>query len=346
MKKILGLGNAITDVFAFIENDFLLDKLNISKGSMSLIDDKRILSIKSHLSDENHVMVTGGSASNTISGLAKLGVKTGFSGKIGKDKIGKYYHDELNNHGIKTHMHTSDLLSGQCMVLVSPDGERTMNTFLGASCQLEANDIDIHLFKEYDYFHIEGYLVQNQELIQKATHLAKQNGLKVSIDLASFNVVAENLHFLTELIINYVDIVFANEEEAQALTGFPVEEALLKISSMCDIAIVKVGKEGSHVRSEGKNYKIEAIEADCIDTTGAGDLFASGFLFGLSKGYPLDICGKIGSLTSGNVVEVIGAKMDDDRWNNIKTEINYLLNKELAVSEAELPFVLSKETLN
>ncbi len=346
MKKILGLGNAITDIFAFIENDLLLDKLNITKGSMSLIDNNRILSIKSLLSDNNHVMVTGGSASNTISGLAKLGVKTGFSGKIGKDKLGKFYYDELNNHGIKAHMHTSDLLSGQCMVLVSPDGERTMNTFLGASCQLEANDIDIHLFKEYDYFHIEGYLVQNRELICKATHLAKQNGLKVSIDLASFNVVAENLNFLTELIINYVDIVFANEEEAQALTGFPVEEALIKISSMCDIAIVKVGKEGSHVRANGKNYKIDAIQAKCIDTTGAGDLFASGFLFGLSKGYPPNICGKIGSLTSGNVVEIVGAKMDNDRWDRIRAEINILLNKELALSEVELPFILSEKTFN
>jgi sugar/nucleoside kinase (ribokinase family) len=210
--------------------------------------------------------------------------------------------------------------------LVSPDSERTLCTYLGAACELEASDLKPEMFQGYDIFHIEGYLVQNHDLIRTAVSLAKQEGLKVSIDLASYNVVEENLDFLLEIIEQYVDIVFANEEEARAFTGNEPEEALNLISNHCEIAIVKVGKDGSFIKSGDETIQIQPRIANCIDTTGAGDLYASGFLFGLANNYSLEVCGKIGSLISGNVVEVLGAKMSDEVWKTILSEIRELVN--------------------
>jgi sugar/nucleoside kinase (ribokinase family) len=138
--------------------------------------------------------------------------------------------------------------------------------------------------------------------------------------------VEENLDFLLEIIEQYVDIVFANEEEARAFTGNEPEEALNLISNHCEIAIVKVGKDGSFIKSGDETIQIQPRIANCIDTTGAGDLYASGFLFGLANNYSLEVCGKIGSLISGNVVEVLGAKMSDEVWKTILSEIRELVN--------------------
>jgi sugar/nucleoside kinase (ribokinase family) len=201
--------------------------------------------------------------------------------------------------------------------LVSPDSERTFATYLGAAVEISAEDLKIEQFQGYDYFHIEGYLVQNYELIERAVVLAKEAGCKVSIDLASFNVVEANLDFLKRITEQYVDIVFANEEEAKSFTGKEPEEALHQIAEIADYAIVKIGSKGSMVKHDGKVYNAGVIKANSIDTTGAGDLYASGFLYGMIKGYSLDRCAEIGAITAGNIIEVIGAKMDDSRWEKI-----------------------------
>jgi len=251
----------------------------------------------------------------------------GFVGKIGKDDIGLFFTNDSVNNGVKPHLLTSETPSGRCTVLVSPDTERTLCTYLGAACELEASDLTAEMFQGYDIFHIEGYLVQNHDLIRTAVSLAKQAGLKVSVDLASYNVVEDNLEFLLEIIHEYVDIVFANEDEARAFTGKEPEEALEEISEHCQIAVVKVGKEGSFIKSGDKKMQIEPRKSNCIDTTGAGDLYASGFLFGLANNYSLEVCGKIGSLLSGNVVEVIGAKMSDEVWDVINGEVALIVSR-------------------
>ncbi|MDR1678776.1 MAG: adenosine kinase [Prevotellaceae bacterium] len=325
MKKIVGLGNAITDVLSFIVDDRLLCDLNVSKGSMQLIDKQMLGDLTDSLVDCERYMITGGSASNTISGMAKLGIRCGFIGKIGDDEVGVFFKNDSQENGVRTHLMQSDLLSGQCVVLVSPDGERTMCTYLGAACELTADNLSVHDFGGYDYFHIEGYLVQNHDLIRCAVQLAKQEGLKVSLDMASFNVVEENREFLLEIIRDFVDIVFANEEEAQALTGKSVRESLDEIAEICEIAVVKTGKNGSLIKTRGEVTAIEAIEANCVDTTGAGDLYASGFLYGLCHGLSVEKCGQIGSILAGNVVEVVGAKMDDERWEGIIDRVNYIM---------------------
>ena len=326
MKKILGMGNALTDILLRIENDEVLAKLNLPKGSMQLVDGGKSKEITTLLSEISPKMATGGSASNTINGITRLGAAAGFVGKIGKDEVGDFFRNDMLNNGVVPHLLYSETPSGQCTVLVSADGERTLCTFLGAACELDAKDLTPEMFVGFDIFHIEGYLVQNHELIRTAVKMAKEAGLQVSVDLASYNVVEENLNFLNEIIRDYIDIVFANEEEARAFTGKEPEQALIHIADHCDIAVVKIGKEGSFIKSGSESVLVKPRLANCIDTTGAGDLYAAGFLYGLANGYSLDICGKIGSLVSGNVVEVLGAKMTDEVWKQIHTDIQKIIS--------------------
>lgn len=326
MKKILGMGNALTDILLQIDNDEVLFSLNLLKGGMQLINTERSQEINDAVSNYSKIMATGGSASNTINGITRLGMNGGFVGKIGKDDIGLFFTNDSVNNGVQPHLLLSETPSGRCTVLVTPDSERTLCTYLGAACELLASDLKPEMFRGYDIFHIEGYLVQNHDLIRTAVRLAKQEGLKVSVDLASYNVVEENLDFLLEIVHEYVDIVFANEEEARAFTGKEPEEALNVIAEHCEIAIVKVGKDGSFIKSGDTIVQVEPRLANCIDTTGAGDLYASGFLFGLANNYSLEVCGKIGSLISGNVVEVLGAKMTDEVWESIQEEIRGIVD--------------------
>lgn len=325
MKKILGMGNALTDILLQIQDDNVLTRLNLPKSSMQLIDAVKTEAIRSSLDFTIAKMATGGSASNTINGITKLGGVGGFIGKIGKDEVGEFFQKDSVQNGVIPHLEYSDNQSGTCTVLVSPDGERTLCTFLGAACELEANDLNADMFNGYDIFHIEGYLVQNHALIATAVKLAKEAGLLVSIDLASYNVVENNLDFLKALVRDFVDIVFANEEEAKAFTGKAPEEALIQIAQQCSIAVVKIGKDGSYVKSGENQYFIAPFTANCIDTTGAGDLYAAGFLYGMARGLSLDKCGEIGALVSSKVVETLGAKMTADTWKSINLEVEKLL---------------------
>ena len=270
-------------------------------------------------------MSSGGSAANTIHGLARLGVDTGYIGAVGKDEYGTYFQSDLDDHQIKTFLNYMDTGTGYATAFITPDSERTFATYLGAALEIHSDMLHENHFSAYDYFHFEGYLIPNHELVTKAILLAKENSAKISIDMASYNIVEENLEFLKQIISEHVDIVFANEEEAKSLTGKEPEEALHDISKMCDIAIVKIGSKGSLIKQGGNIYKVGVIKVDSKDTTGAGDLYASGFIYGLIQGYPLDKCGRIGALLSGKVIEVIGAKMDNNRWkeilNFLKTEL-------------------------
>lgn len=317
MTKVLGMGNALVDALVRIDNDKVLQEQNLPKGSMQLVDWHTSEKVMKSVEGFTRSQASGGSAANTIHGLAKLGIQTGFIGKIGKDEVGTFFKNDLIDAKVNPLLAESDTRSGLALALVSPDSERTFATFLGAAVELSAEDLKLESFIGYDYFHIEGYLVQNYALIETAVKLAKEAGCKISIDLASYNVVEDNLDFLKRITEQYVDIVFANEEEAKAFTGKEPEEALYELAKIADYAIVKIGSKGSMVMHDNKVYRAGVIKANSIDTTGAGDLYASGFLYGLIKGFSLDRCAEIGSITAGNIIEVVGAKMDNARWNNI-----------------------------
>jgi len=226
--------------------------------------------------------------------------------------------------GVEPYLIRSDTETGRAITLITPDSERTFATFLGAAIeldQLHIVELASRIFSDYDYLHIEGYLVQNHDLIRRAVELAKENGLLVSLDLASYNVVEANLDFLTEIVKKHVDILFANEEEAQVFTGYEPGKALHHISQFCEVAVVKTGKSGSLVKSQEVVSEIGIIPVDPIDTTGAGDLYASGFLYGHSLGWPLQKCGEAGALLAGKIIEEIGAKMSDTVWKEIANTI-------------------------
>lgn len=321
MAKILGIGNALVDLLIETENDEILAELNLPKGSMQLVDNdtKALIAEKSNKLSKS--MASGGSAANTIHGIARLGTETAFIGTVGKDETGKFFSDDLEKSNIKPLLIYSESPSGLASTLISTDGERTFGTFLGAAIELDADKLNKDHFKDYDILHIEGYLVQNHKLVEQALKLAKVNGMKVSIDLASYNVVEDNLEFLKEMIEKYVDIVFANEEEAKAFTGLEPEEALEEISSLVDIAIVKVGKEGSFIKSGDEKFKIGVIDTTVVDTTGAGDLYAAGFLHGIVNNKGFEYSGKLGALLAGTVIQDLGAKISDEKWKSIHSEI-------------------------
>ena len=326
MSSVLGLGNALVDILAKIENDKLLDELNLPKGSMQLIDEEgqeRINSKAGHFITEK---AAGGSAANTIHGLAVLGIKTGFIGTIGKDETGEFFRSDMEKSNIKTFLNYGKARSGVSTVLISPDSERTMATFLGSAIEMTASDIKKDMFEGYTCFHVEGYLVQNYELVETALKMAKESGLRNSLDLASYNVVEDNLDFLKRITQEYVDVLFANEEEAKAFTGKEEDEALEEMSKYADISILKLGKRGSLINFNGEVVKVGVIPADSVDTTGAGDLYASGFLYGLAHGLTPEQCGRIGAVTSGNVIQVIGPKMSDGQWIEIKKEVSAIMN--------------------
>lgn len=322
--KILGMGNALVDIMTRLEDDSILQKFKFAKGSMTLINKEMSSFLDTESGNLERQKSSGGSAANTIHGLAHLGVETSFLGKIGSDYLGNFFKNDMQEYRINPILFNSTTETGRVVAFISPDSERTMATYLGAAVELDVQDITKDLYKGHDFLYVEGYLVQNRDLIEKAFQLAKQEGLKTCIDLASFNIVLENVVFLRKLIKEYVDIVFANEEEAKALTGKAPEEALDDLSGLCEIAVVKIGERGSLIKTGKEIYNIQARKSDSIDTTGAGDLYAAGFLFGLSKGYSLKLSGGIGSILAGNVIEVIGAKMDDSIWERVWTEIRIL----------------------
>jgi len=326
MAKVLGIGNALVDIMTRLKSDETLENFNLPKGSMQLVDADFSEKVNKGTDHLEKSIASGGSAANTIHGLAKMGISTGFIGKVGKDDLGIFFSEDMEKSGIHPLLQTSETPSGKAMALISPDSERTFATYLGAAVELSADDLSDELYKGYDFFHIEGYLVQNHELIERAVKLAKNNGLKVSLDMASYNVVDDNLEFLQMIVKDYVDIVFANEEEARSFTGKEPEEAIHIFGKLCEIAVVKIGKEGSLVKKGDTLFSVDSINANSVDTTGAGDLYASGFLFGLIRGLPLDICGKTGSILAGKTIEVIGPKMNEDGWVKVRNLVNELRN--------------------
>lgn len=323
MDKIIGLGNALVDVLATLDNDEILTELQLPKGSMTLIDEDKLQKINECLTQMKTHLATGGSAGNAIRGMACLGAGTGFIGKVSNDFYGNFFRDSLLERGTEADLLLSTSLpSGVASTFISPDGERTFGTYLGAAATLKAEDLSLEMFKGYAYLFIEGYLVQDHDMILRAIELAKEAGLQVCLDMASYNIVDEDLEFFSLLVNKYVDIVFANEEEAKAFTGKEPEEALDIIAKMCSIAIVKLGARGSIIRKGTEEVRVQAVPVKkVVDTTGAGDYFAAGFLYGLTCGYSLEKCAKIGSILSGDVIQVIGAELPAEQWEKIKEEI-------------------------
>ncbi len=326
--KVLGLGNALVDVLVQLENEKVIHHFKFPKGGMQLIGIDDIPDLNDHIQLFTSTMKSGGSAANTIHGLASLGTKCGFSGKVGKDELGDFYIEDLESAGVKLYITRSDTNTGRAYTLITPDTERTFATYLGAAVEFSVHDLESVCFDNFDLIHIEGYLVQNTSLVEELMKTAKHKGLKISLDLASYNVVEANRDFLSRIIPDYVDIVFANEEEAKAYTGTNPYDALTVFAKQCSVAIVKIGKEGSLIQAEEIKCKIDSIPSKVLDTTGAGDQYAAGFLHGIVRKLNYEKCGKIGALLAGKVIEHYGARIPNDLWESMVKKVENIAQSE------------------
>jgi sugar/nucleoside kinase (ribokinase family) len=328
MKKIIGIGNALVDILATLHDDSLLSEFGLPKGSMTLIGDAEQCRIQERFASLDVQRATGGSAGNTMLALANLGVYPGFIGTVGDDATGHFFADNCEERGIKPYLAFLPLQSGIAYTFISPNGERTFATYLGAAAMMQPENLSPAMFDGYDYLYVEGYLVQNHELILRAVELAKAAGLKVCLDLASYNIVAADHEFFSHLVTNYVDIVFANEEEARAFSALEPEAALGYLHSLCEVAVVKLGAAGSSMMRGEERVRLDAMEVEkVVDTTAAGDFFAAGVMYGLMNDCNLHQCAELGTLLSGHVIQTIGTKLSVETWNEIKLNVARIVGK-------------------
>ena len=319
---IIGVGSPLIDRLATIDEAWLAG-VNGAKGGMELVDDPTIAALLGRL-PATPVSAAGGSAANTTFGLARLGLKTAFLGKLGRDDDGALYAQLFHQAGVELSRfkYTTSVRTGQCLCLVTPDSERTMRTFLGAAMTLDPQEVQPADFAGCRHAHIEGYVLFNRELARAVLGAARQAGCTISLDLASFEVVAANRDVLDSLLDDYIDIVFANEDEAKAYTGSDDPETGLEaLAQHCHTVAVKLGADGAWLRRGKETARVHAERVRAIDTTGAGDLWAAGFLYGTLRGHDLATCGQFGAITGAEVVQVMGAAITDDRWNAIKERL-------------------------
>lgn len=325
MKKIIGIGNALVDVLARLDDDNLLESAGLPKGGMQLIDEQKQTELRGLMQGLSPQQATGGSAGNAMLALANLEAHPGFVGKVGNDEMGQFFVQNCHQTGIEARLVQCDRHTGVANTFISPNGERTFGTCLGAAALLTADEVSEDMFCGYDILHIEGYLVQNHELIEKVCRIAKSLGMKLSIDLASYNVVAADLAFFRHLVEDYIDIVFANEEESAAFTeGQEPDDALQSIAKMCEIAVVKLGSKGAMAMCGEEKAQVPAHKVQVVDTTAAGDFFAGGFLYAYARDAKLEDCLRCGALLSGHVIQVVGTRLPDQEWNEIRKLLNYI----------------------
>lgn len=327
MKRILGIGNALVDILTLVDDDSILRRFELPKGSMQLVDREKSELVKSGTMQFRRTLSSGGSAANTIHGLGMLGADTGFIGTIGRDDTGDFFEKDMKRAGVNTLLMRRNSITGTAVALITPDSERTFATHLGAAVELEGEDLNPILFDGYDILYLEGYLIGNFPLIETACRLAGERKMIVALDLASYNVVESNLGSFRNIVTDYVDILFANELEAKAFTGFEPDKALPALSDLCEVVILKLGAEGSWIKKGQEVIKISSFPVRCNDTTGAGDLYAAGFLWGFARELNLEKCGLIGSFLAAKVIEIVGARMDREQFMEIKNDIKMIINE-------------------
>lgn len=321
----IGLGNALVDVLLKLQTEETLREVGIRKGAMDMINRDQMITIRRTQEQLERTEAPGGSVCNTMRAMARLGAQTGFIGKIGDDAVGEFYEKAVRAAGVTPYFVHTDGPSGSCTVLISPDGERTMGTFLGPAATLTPDEIREDVLAQYQCIYIEGYLLVNEPLVRTTMQKAKTLGLKIALDLSNYNIVNAFKPLLDDLIPNYVDILFSNESEAEAFTGVSAREAVKILSGQVGVSIVTLGKEGSIVGSEGNFFTIPAEGGKPLDTTGAGDNFAAGFLYGCSVGATLEQSARIGSLLAGYVIDVVGPQIPEDKWEQIKLKVARIL---------------------
>lgn len=323
IPTVTGFGTAILDLLARVDDAFIRTYSGGGKGGMVLVDEAARNGLLARLTE--YEVSPGGSVGNTIAGLLRLGLKGKMLGKVGRDEEGRIYVDRFAKLGgdVSSFKYSEKAATGCCICLVTPDSERTMRTCLGAASELSEKDFRPEDLDGVDLLHMEGYQLYSSGMFELLVREAKRRGIPVSFDFSSYEIV-RTFRDRIEALLKDVDIVFANEDEAAEFIGqdrFSPEKALDVLSGYCATAVVKLGKKGALLRRGNETKSVQARSVAAVDTTGAGDLWQAGFLYGYLTGKPLEICGKIGSLLGAEVVQVFGATIPEERWRTISEEI-------------------------
>jgi sugar/nucleoside kinase (ribokinase family) len=308
---VVGIGNAIVDVIATADDAFL-EAHGMRKGAMMLVDAERAERIYAQMGST--IISSGGSAGNTIAGIASLGGKTGYIGKVRDDEFGRAFRHDITALGaiFRTPALASGPATAQCLVLVTPDGQRTMNTYLGASVSLVPEDIDELLIRSAQITYLEGYLYDDpsaKRAFARAAEVAHAGGRKVALSLSDAFCVERHRRDFLQLVDHHVDVLFANAAEISALFNASWDASVARLRHLTQLAAVTRGADGSVVVTGADAVEIaaEAVKR-VVDTTGAGDLYAAGFLFGLTHGASLEQCGRLGSIAAAEIVSHFGAR--------------------------------------
>jgi sugar/nucleoside kinase (ribokinase family) len=310
MTDVVGLGSALMDFTIEVEPE-LLEKLGLKKGHMHLIDAEQSADILTSLSTMAMAKTPGGSAANTIAGVANFGGKAVFLGKVGRDAFGDFYKKESEKAGVTTRLARHEKMTGHAIALITPDSERTFATHLGAALFMTKEDVPEEEIRKSRILHLEGYMLEGglRDASLHAMEMARRHRVKISIDLADPALVRRNLDEFRRIMKEYADIIFANEEEAAVFTGLTGEETAAGVASYCSIAAVKFGADGSIIVTGGKQYRIPPYKTAVVNTNGAGDMYAAGVLYGIARDLPIDRAGRIGSQAASIVVSQIGARL-------------------------------------
>ena len=313
---VVGIGNAIVDVLSNSDDDFI-EKHNLIKSSMTIVDAETAERLYGFM--DSNMEVSGGSAANTIACIASVGGSGAFIGKVCQDQLGDVFTNDIRRAGVsyETKPDVDGEPTARCLIYVTPDAERTMQTFLGACTALGPNDIDEQVIISSKVIYLEGYLYdppQAKAAFIKAARLAKKAGRKVALSLSDPFCVDRHRRAFVDLVHNHVDILFANEDEIKSLYQVDIfDEALEKVRGNCDIIALTRGSQGSIIVSGDETYVLLAEQTqDIVDTTGAGDSYAAGFLYGLTQGKDLKMCGRIGGILAADIISNYGARSKND----------------------------------
>lgn len=316
-RGILAIGAPFVDTVVHIEESFLTDH-GLSKGGVTIVSLENLQTLLQELGGPQY-RFPGGSGANVIRGLAALGWHCSLTGKIGDDEAGHWLLDTMATLSITTHYLIGKAGTGQVLCLVTPDGERTMVDYLGASSEMRSEELAAELFYGRKLLHIEGYSLLQENLAPRAMALAHSSAVPISFDLANVNIVKAHKTTIEELLSRYVTIVFANSMEATALSGLEPKDACRWLASRCHCAVVTMGAHGCFVASRETSLHHPSYPvAHVVDSTGAGDLFASGFLDGWLRGYPLSLAAAQGSLLAAAVITREGSLLDEPSWERVR----------------------------
>ena len=310
---VVGIGNALVDVIT-TQVDSFLEECSLTKGAMMLIDTERAVSLYAAMGPG--VEMSGGSAANTMCGVASFGGRCAYIGKVSNDQLGEVFAHDLRATGVQFSgpSPATDIPTGRCLIVVTPDAQRTMSTYLGVSELLGPDDVDEAVVASAQVLYMEGYLWDRPEAMaayRKAAAVAHRAGGLVSLSLSDSFCVDRHRDAFLDLVATEVDVLFANEAEVCALYGTEkVSEAYSKVAEHCDLAAITLGSKGSVVveRSGDVHEVVADPVPEVVDTTGAGDLYASGFLYGLTRGLPPAECGRLGSVAAAEVISHVGAR--------------------------------------